>query len=87
MESILEGLFHHNGCTGGLILFEKNIQYFKNEITIKAALSIFVDRKNDNIMWNEDIQSCMLSCLKSTCNKNLIPNILYPWGCTEYNHK
>ena len=40
-----------------------------NEIHIKAMLPILVGGTNNNITWNEDIQSFMLSCLKSICNK------------------
>ena len=49
-----------------------------NEITIEAPLSNFVDRTNNDITWNEDIQSCMLSYLRSVCN-----NI---WCLTCYVH-
>ena len=56
-------------------------------ISIDNPSPIFVDRTLEIDEWNEDINSYELARLASTCNKHLMPKILCPWGCTEYNHR
>ena len=48
--------------------------------------SIFVDRTIDYENMMEDIKSLELSRLRDTTNKYLIPDILCPWGQSEYIH-
>lgn len=45
------------------------------------------DKTQDMKEWDEDIGSYMLSRLKSTTNKHLVPLIKCPWGCSEFMHK
>lgn len=56
-------------------------------ISIDIPSPIFVDRTMEIDEWSEDINSYELARLASTCNKHLMPKILCPWGCTEYNHR
>ena len=58
-----------------------------SNITIEMPPSLFVDISHDKKVWNEDIDSYMLSRLASSCNKYMLPNILCPWGCSEFNHR
>jgi len=57
-------------------------------VTIDEPKSIFIDRTSELAEWKEDIESELLSRLASCwCNKFMIPRILCPWGCSEFNHK
>ena len=60
---------------------------FFSNVTLHMPPSIFVDITHEKQVWKEDIKSYMLSRLASSCNKYMMPNILCPWGCTEFNHK
>jgi hypothetical protein len=63
-----------------------NVYRVFDNITLTSPKSIFIDRSNAIKEWDADIASYMLSRLASTCNKHILPNILCPWGCTEFNH-
>ena len=56
-------------------------------ISIDEPKSIFVDLTTDIDNWNDDINSFQIARLANACDKYLIPNILCPWGCSEFNHK
>ena len=47
----------------------------------------FKDKTKDLSNWDDDIGSYMLSRLRSTSNKYLLPVIKCPWGCSEFMHK
>ena len=57
------------------------------DITIDDPSPAFVDRTAEIDEWNDDIDSKLIARLADTCNKHLMPKILCPWGCSEYNHK
>ena len=56
-------------------------------ITLDHPTPFIVDITIKIQEWNLDYQSKMLPRLANTCNKYLMPNILCPWGCSEYIHK
>ena len=56
-------------------------------VTLDHPSSFIVDITIKIQQWNLDYQSKMLPRLANTCNKYLMPNILCPWGCSEYLHK
>ena len=58
-----------------------------SNVTVDQPPSLFVDVSHEKKVWNNDIDSYMLSRLASSCNKYMMPNILCPWGCTEFNHR
>jgi hypothetical protein len=66
---------------------KENVNIVYDNITITSPKSIFIDRSNAIKEWDDDISSFMLSRLASSCNKHILPNILCPWGCTEFNHR
>ena len=57
------------------------------DVTIKSPPCIFIDKTHEKKVWDDDVNSYLLSRLASCCNKYLLPNNLCPWGCTEFNHK
>ena len=54
---------------------------------LKHPDSIFIDCSSDALEWKEDVESLLLSRLAKLCNKNIIPQNVYPWGCSEFNYK
>ena len=64
----------------------KTIAIF-NEVTISTPSSIFLDRSSDIIQFKNNFESYKISELISSCNNFMMPDILCPWGCTEYIHK
>ena len=44
-------------------------------------------RTKDLETWNEGIKSQKLSYIANVCNQFLLPNVLCPWGCSEFIHK
>ena len=46
-----------------------------------------MDIRKDLETWNEGIQSQKLISIANVCNQFLLPNVIYPWGCSEYIHK
>ena len=55
------------------------------DITINHPESIIVDRSSENMEWFIYIGSQKLPRIASACNKFMIPCVLCPWGCTEFN--
>ena len=49
--------------------------------------SLFIDQTKQLRQFQDSIKSGVLSKIADACNKYLIPNILCPWGCSEYIHK
>jgi predicted GIY-YIG superfamily endonuclease len=58
-----------------------------NDITIDHPLPFFVDRTKEINDWDNLIGSYSLPNLRDACNKYLVPTILCPFGCTEFNHR
>ena len=58
-----------------------------DNMTISSPKPIFIDRSLEIQEWNDDISSLLLSRLASSCDKHILPRILCPWGCTEFNHR
>ena len=56
-----------------------------NDITIDYPESIIVDRSLENMEWLADIGSQKLPHISSACNKYMMPCVLCPWGCSEFN--
>ena len=48
---------------------------------------IFKKRNVEIEEWKRYIESYPLTRLETSCNKYLISNVLFPWGCTEFIHK
>ena len=46
-----------------------------------------MDRTNNTKQFHNNIQSYKISNLILTCEKYLIPDVLCPWGCSEYIHQ
>ena len=46
-----------------------------------------MDISKDLETWNEGIQSQKLSSIANFCYQFLIPNVIYPWGFSEFIHK
>ena len=46
-----------------------------------------MDRTKDLETWNEGIKSQKLSYIDDVCNQFILPNVLCPWGCSEFIHK
>ena len=64
----------------------KTIAIF-SEQTISTPSSIFLDRWTDIIELKNNFKSYNICKLISSCNEFMIPDILFPWGCTLYIHK
>lgn len=58
-----------------------------NGITLYSPAPIIMDRTKDINDWKESISKYELSLLRDSCNKYLIPNVLCPFGCSEYIHR
>lgn len=58
-----------------------------NSVSIDSPSPIFIDKTMEINEWNDDVNSYLLPRLASSCNKHLMPNIMCPWGCSEFNHK
>ena len=56
-------------------------------ISLDSPEALFIDRTLEMQEWNSDLKSQLLTRLASSCNKYLIPKVLCPWGCTEFNMK
>ena len=46
-----------------------------------------MDRIKDLETWNEGIKYQKLSSIDDVCNQFLLPNVICPWGCSEFIHK
>ena len=65
------------------------------QLHIPSLLNVTIDNPSPTMEdcthiineWNNDVDSFLLSRLAKTCDNHLMPNILCPWGCTEYYHK
>ena len=70
--------------------FDKIVLQFMayyNSISITEPQSIFMDITKGLETWNEGIKSQKLSYIADVCNQFLLPNVLCPWGCSEFIHK
>ena len=56
-------------------------------ITLTHPVPVFQDITANIEEWNGDINSYLLSKLRDTCNKHLVPTVKCPWGCSEFIHK
>ena len=54
------------------------------DVTIEKPEPVIIDQTLNQKHWNEDIKSMMLPRIARACNKNMIPTILCPWGCSEF---
>ena len=45
-----------------------------------------MDRTKDLETWNEGIKYQKLGYIDDVCNQFLLPNVLSPWGCSEFIH-
>ena len=46
-----------------------------------------MDRTQDLETWNEGIKYQKLCYIADVCNWFLLPNVIWPWGCSEFIHK
>ena len=46
-----------------------------------------MDRTRNLETWNEGIKSQKLSSIADVCNRFILPNVLCPWGFSEFIHK
>ena len=46
-----------------------------------------MDRTKDLETCNEEFKSQKLSYIADVCNQFLLPDVLCPWGCSEFIHK
>ena len=60
--------------------------HYFGDVSISEPEPFFKDRTPDIDEFNEDIESYLLARLAKTCNEHVMPLILCPWGCSEYNH-
>jgi hypothetical protein len=58
--------------------------YHMNELTNMTYKIVDVTLRKDNLQ--QSIQSGKLGDIMESCNKNLLPLVKCPWGCTEYFH-
>ena len=58
-----------------------------NCITIELPPTFFKDIMMEYKEFQYDIESYLLSKLANSCNKHLLPNVLCPWGCTDFIHR
>ena len=56
-----------------------------NSISIQYPPAIIFDRISKLVEWNELILTQKLPKISSAYNKYMIPCILCPWGCSEFN--
>ena len=56
-----------------------------HNISICEPSPILVDRTTELSEWNQLISSNSLPKISLACNKYMIPCILCPWGCSEFN--
>ena len=64
-------------------LYCTQITEYYNSILITEPQSISMDRTKDLETWNDQ----KLSSVADACNQFLLPNVLCPWGCSEFIHK
>lgn len=57
------------------------------EVTIDHPAPYFIDRTDEILRFNDAIGSYSLPKLRDECNNVFLPNILCPFGCTEFRHK
>ena len=67
---------------------EIRLQYptYYQHISLFQPESIIVDRTEDMKQWKNAIELKNISGISKVCNELLIPNILCPWGCSEFLH-
>ena len=46
-----------------------------------------MDITKDFETWDERIKFPKLSYIADACNQFILPNVLCPWGCLEFNNK
>lgn len=54
------------------------------EVTIDHPAPYFIDRTDEILRFNDAIGSYSLPKLRDECNNVFLPNILCPFGCTEW---
>ena len=57
-----------------------------DNVTLEEPSPVIVDRTIDRATMIDDIESHSLGRIMDTMNKYLIPDVLCPWGCSEYMH-
>lgn len=62
----------------------KHVTTGYENISIDSPEPIIIDRSFELKEWNTQIESQMLFEIAKACNKFMIPNVLYPWGCNEF---
>lgn len=55
-------------------------------ITLHKPTPFFTDKTDQCRLFTESIESLHLSRLISTINSDVMPDVLCPWGCTEFPH-
>ena len=55
-----------------------------NNVSANHPPTIFIDKSETLSIWNKSLESGKIGDLKNACNKVLFPNVLCPWGCTEF---
>ena len=58
-----------------------------NDVSIRKPRAIFTDRTVEIHEWKEDIHSLKLPRLRNACNRNFLPLVLCPFGCSEFSSK
>ena len=48
-------------------------------------MTIFNDRTAEIHKWNEDMNSLKLPRIRNACNRNFLPLVLCPFGCSEFS--
>jgi hypothetical protein len=65
-----------------------NIPYFnEHTITLEEPPAIFYDNTDGTNDFTTQIRSHKLGNVTSALNKYLLPKVLCPWGCSEYNYE
>ena len=60
---------------------------FYSQMTLTIPKPIINDCTVKMKNWKESIESGNLNKIASICNTHLVPNVLCPWGCSEFLHK
>ena len=58
-----------------------------NHLTLFEPAAVIQDRTDDCFEFTSGISSQKLGVIKKVCDSHLLPDVLCPWGCSEFMHQ
>ena len=85
--SLFGNIFPWNGVNGGLMILYSNFWHIKIEYWLQSHNQYLLIKLKTQKLGMKILNLKKISYIADICNQFILPNILCPWGCSQFIHK